>query len=230
MAEPAARKTFKVLFDLSVEMNDLQDQNLHPPLDAHAASFLSHLQQALLQDEAALLAVMRYAMAGKLQEYIDYMAAQDDQLTLLLVAQRLTGKDAKFLRLRRDEFPMLTRPLHASSLSVDLEQVSIEEKFAPVPGKAAWREVWRDLLRTHPLGRLLKGLSFPDGRLHTPEQPYTSHYLLLMYMTQEVDGVHAQGCCTCDRPFEAIGEDESQALAQLWDLFQAHFRKYQPCA
>ncbi len=233
MANTVARKTFKVEFEISVGMEEIQDEHLHSPLAIHGASFLRHLQQALLDDEAVLLEVMRSRMMMELQEYVDYMAAQNSRAGLINAAERLEEKDRRFLRLHREEFDRLTRPLRVDSLSTCIEDSRIEEKIEVAPWETrpcgpSWREIWRDMFLASRLGKMVKKLFLPETHVEVFPKPETAHYLVLKYMTQEVDGVHVEARCTCDKPLYALGEDESDALEMLWDTFQEHYHKYQP--
>jgi hypothetical protein len=220
MAKPLIRKTFQVQFELSVEMESFEDTSM---LSAEAASVATHLQEALLEDEQALMAAMRAQLAGKLKEYIDYMAAQEDELSIFLqVARRLEPKDQRFLRQNREDFDLILSLLRLAGMTVELQGSRIEEQVESAEPCPDWRLAWRDQLPGSPLGRMLKRFPYPCGRAEIFPAPEPDHFLVLNYLTQQPDGVHAEGRCTCGTVFAFIGEDDSEALQGIWQTFQRH--------
>jgi hypothetical protein len=244
MAKKLAQKTFKIEFEITVEMEEVGQEHLHANQPARLLPRLQRLQQALLNDEPALLELMSAAALNKLQGYLDYVATQDDLAALFQVASSLYARDQDFFQKYRCDFADLTRPVRVSSLTSRLNRSVVEERTTGAAGETEWEPVWSDLLAESALGRLLAKMSILQPQSHpgsqggafAPDEPHqpgnTSepgenspsqpHYLQARYLTRQRDGVHAEARCTCEKVLEGTGESESQALEALWEAFREH--------
>ena len=222
MANKVARKTFKVEFELTVEMDELEQCHIQQAEPADQLAHLKRLQQALLEDEAALNRQMLAAVIAKLQDYLDRMASQDSLASLAKSAGGLQPGDCQFFKEYAGEFITLTQPLRLASISARLNHSAVQEWTGEEGGDASWRCVWSDLLLETSLGRELQKLNLiPDPSANRPV-PSGRHYLLARHLTRQLDGVHFEARCSCDRFLEGVGEDEDHALSALWEAHERH--------
>lgn len=219
MSKQVTQKTFKFEFEITVAMDEVEEQHLQADQPASQLPSLKHLQQALLKDEATLVEQMTSMAVEKLQEYIDYLAMQDDQAALINIAESLGPEFRYFFQKYKKDFTALTRPIRRASLSTSQVGCSVYEL---APGEMEWYPVWRDLRGENELGDIIEDITTP---LNNIPRPNNCHYLLARYITRQKDGVHLEACCTCGAVFEGCGEDECEAMETLWDAFMIHYDK-----
>jgi len=222
MANPLSQKTFKMEFEFSVAMDEVGEEHLgtiDPDLNL---AYLKKLQQALAGDETALVRQMLRAALVKLQEYADYLAAQDCLTPLIQAAARLEEDDQALPGSSRSDLLDLTRPIRVNSLAARLERGAIHEQISVGEGESRWEPVWTDLRPGTEFGRMLDRYAIPTAPVPFLPDRRTDHYLLARYLTRQPDGVHLEARCTCEAVIEGVGEDECQALDQLWRNYQKH--------
>jgi len=222
MAKQLSQKTFKVEFEFTVSMDELEEKHLGNP-DPNCLAWLTQLQKALIQNETALSSQMRAAALNQLQGIADYLAAQDTLAPLKAIADELDAQEVECMDPVSGDFADLTRPLRTSSMSVQLESSRIHEKTDdPGGGEAEWQEVWRDLRQDTELGKLLEQYCVPNLSVRPAPGQGTGHHLLVRYLTRQPDGTHIEARCTCEEGIHGMGADEQQALATVWDAYKKH--------
>jgi hypothetical protein len=228
MANIVAQKTYKIEFEVTVEMEQIGEQHLHSSDPLHHLVRLRRLQSELLRNEPALLRQMLAALLGKLQGYVDYLASQDDLASLKEVAASLPPADRSFFQEAGQDFASLTRPLRVSSMSARVERSAIEEKLSSraeeccEEARPGWRQVWADLLRESEAGKLLGKFAPGAARRKSRPSQEGSHNLLVRHITRQLGAVRIEAACTCAEPLAGEGEDESQALEALWGKYRKH--------
>lgn len=223
MAEPVTRKTFKIELEVTVEMEEVAAQpGRANEIEQHLLE-IKHLQQALLENENALLHQMMITALEKLQEYIDYLASQDNLYALRKVVESLEAEDRDFFEQHAEDLFDLTRPIRFSSLSAQIDNSTIYEKHDTITDEADWQPCWSDLQQNSELGKLLALFATPAISINGLPVTDQDHNFLLRYLTQEVDGVHMEAYCTCGESFVEVGEDQTQVLDALWHVYQGHF-------
>jgi hypothetical protein len=230
MAKKVAQKTFKIELEITVDMDELEEEHLPGSGDSQQLPCLKRLQETLLKNEAALTEQMLSAALGQLQEYMDYLVAQDDLNSLAKVADRLDREDRKFFEEHECDFAELTRPLRCSSLSVRLDGSTIHEKVEDAQADAGWQPIWSDLMPQAELNRLLEELSISVSQGYSIPRLENAHYLLVRHLTRQRDGVHMEARCTCEKVLEGVGENETQALEALWMSFIEHYEACGSCS
>lgn len=214
MAPALRQKKFKVEFEFTVSMDEVDPQESMP-------SLARQLQQALLADDSALSRLMLSAVLNKLQGYADYLADQDDLAPLKKIAQAIEPGD-QVLPAGAD-FSAETRALRTSAMQVRIDSSAIQEEIHPGAGEAAqWQPVWRDLRPESELGRLFEQLAIPTTLVRRAFHRAAAHSLRVRYLTRRPDGIHIAGRCTCQDAFEGVGCDESQALDDLLNQYKPH--------
>ena len=184
---------------------------------------LKHLQQALLNDENALLHQMMITALEKLQEYVDYLAAQDNLQALKKVTKTLAAEDHDFFERPDNDFADLTRTLRISDMSAHIESSAIFEKNPTDLEKSGWQPFWSDLRENSELGQLLASYATPAMFAEFFPQENHDHEFLLRYLSKERDGIHMEAYCTCGKNFVEVGEDETQVLEVLWGEYRQHY-------
>ena len=225
MPRSLSQKTFKMEFEFAVAMDEVAHEHpgtTNPVLDL---DYLDQLQQALVKDETALARQMLQAAILKLQEYADYLAAQDGLTPLSKVAAELESNDGALPNPSGDNFLDLTRPIRVNSLSARLQSSAIHEQVAGETGETRWEPVWVDLRPGSEFGRMLDRYAVPAAPAPFLPGLKDSHYLLARYLTRQRDGVHLEARCTCETTIEGVGEDECQALDRLWENYQKHVER-----
>lgn len=225
MAAPVTKKSFKVEFEVTVEMDEVEAQYERSNENDQHLLQLKRLQQALLEDENALLHQMMTTALEKLQEYIDYLAAQDNLQALKKVAERLSEEDQDYFEQAADNFADLTRPIRTTSLSAQIEGSTIYEKVNTDTGEISWRPFWNDLQHNSELGRLLALFATPAMTVDFLPDQNDNHQLLLRFLTKERDGIHMEAYCTCGQGFFKIGEDQIHVLEALWHDYRQHYEE-----
>ncbi len=222
MPHHLSQKTFKMELEFAVTMDELGEEHLGSSDICCTLPLLKQLQQALLNHEPALLRQMLAGALSKLQEYTDYLAAQSPVDSLKQVAETLEPEEREYFDESGDQFTNLTRPIRLSSISTHLVSSTIQEKVATPEGDGGLKPVWTDLFPETEFGKQLARLSPPDHR-DAPNQATTpGHYLMVRYLTRQIDGVHCEARCTCDTQLEGVGQDESTALEALWKNYKKH--------
>jgi len=225
MAQECSCKTFKLELEFTVAVDEITAGHLDGCEEQRQLPWLKRLQQALLGSETALRRAMFAAIAGKLQAYSDFLAGQDDLASLEAVAGEMDGADLPSMDFPEGDFADLTRPLRGT-ISARIQHAALYEQ-APNPvnmGSAPWRPVWKDLRLGTRIGRLFEQLNIPAAPHPFQKNPEPGHFLMVRYLSEQLDGVHAEGCCTCQAALQGTGEDESQALERLWDSYKEHLR------
>lgn len=215
MATTLRQKKIKVEFTLTVTMKEVDAESTQN-------AFLQKLQQALLNDETALSRLMICAVVNQLQGYTDYLAAQDDLSPLLKVGKTLAPDEGNAYISLGSDFAEETRPLRNACMEVQMLSSTIAEDVKTTEGDHQWRPIWRDLRLESPLGQVFEKLGIPSVPVPYRMQRDRAHALRVRYITQQQDGLHIEGRCTCQEAFEGIGSDESQALDDLWSHYKAH--------
>lgn len=227
MANTVARKTFKLELEMTVEMQEVGEEHLPGPDQTGQLAHLKRLQTALLHNEPALTEQMLAAVVDKLQEYMDYLVAQDDLALLEKVADGLDREDRRYFETGLEgsagDFAGLTRPLRRSSLVVRLDSSAIHAKQEQACDDMAWQPVWQDLMPQAELARRLEQLAHASPQVYGVPRLSGVHHLMLRFLTRQQDGIHFEGLCTCERSLEGIGETEDQALEALWVSFSDHY-------
>ena len=227
MAKTLAKRTFKLELEITVEMQELSEEHLSGPDHAGQLAHLKRLQSALLHHEPALTEQMLSAVMDKLQEYMDYLVAQDDLALLEKVADSLDREDrqyfAKGLEGSSGDFAGLTRPLRRSSLAARLDSSAIHARQEDIDCETSWQPVWRDLMPQAELARRLEKLSNSGPQVYGLPRLSGIHNLMPRFLTSQQDGIHFEGLCTCEKPLEGVGETEDQALEALWMSFSEHY-------
>jgi hypothetical protein len=226
MAQELSRQTFKLELEFTVAMDQITAQEVDCCEAQRHLPWLAHLQQALLASEPALLRLMFSAIVGKLQSYSDFLAGQDDLAPLNAVASGLDPVDLSDDDLPAGDFADLTRPLRTAAFSAHLQRAELYEQASPAPdGQASpWKAVWKDLRLGTRIGKLFEQLHIPAAPHPFRSNHDPAHYLMVRYLSQEPDGVHAEGRCTCEVSLRGTGADESQALEALWSRYTRHLR------
>jgi hypothetical protein len=219
MSQVLAQKTFKVELEFTVQMHELEE---HKPGDRYPGSrmhFLKQLQKALLKDEPALLRQMVAALLNKLQDYADYLAAQNNLLSLKKAADSMNPADRAYQDDTFETFGDLTRAVRISAMDARLEHSTIQEK-STCGDCSPDRPVWEDLRQGTEYGKLLA--KFVNPATQPSFGLAASHFLMVRYLTRQVDGVHCEARCTCDTVLEGIGPDEASAIDALWMQYKQH--------
>jgi hypothetical protein len=223
MAAPMTKKSFKFEFEVTVEMDAVDAQQISTnELNPHLPQ-LKRLQQALLNDENELLHQMMITALDKLQIYVDYLASQDNLQALDKAAETLEAEDQDFFEQVGDDFADLTRAIRFSSLSAQLESSTVYENTSVEAGETNWQPFWSDLQWNSELGRLLAAYAAPAMIVDLSPEQTSNHQFLLRYLTEERDGIHMEANCTCGHTFFQVGEDEFQVLEALWHDYQQHY-------
>lgn len=223
MAQPVTRKSFKIELEVSVEMDDVQVHHGHTNELDQQLPQLKRLQEALLEDENALLHQMMITALEKLQIYVDYLTSQNNLQALKKVTETLEAEDQDFFEQAADDFADLTRPIRFSSLSAQIEGSTIYEKVDTATGETSWQPFWSDLQQNSELGKLLALYATPAMIVDQLPDHTQNHQFLLRYLTKERDGMHMEAYCTCGHNFVAVGEDQVQVLEALWHDYQQHY-------
>jgi hypothetical protein len=223
MTKKLAQKTFKVEIEITVDMEEVEEEHLPTQGAADRLTHLKRLQQALLKNEAALTEQMLSAALDKLQEYLDYLVTQDNMRSLEKVADSLEREERQYFEKNEGDFTWLTRPLRQSSLVVRLESGTVHERVNGGEAEAGWQTVWSDLMQESKLTGLLEQLSITVPLVYSLPHSDDDHHLLPRFLSRQSDGVHMEGRCTCDKALEGVGEDELQALEALWVSFSEHY-------
>ncbi|MGE5222243.1 MAG: hypothetical protein ACM3PY_07390 [Omnitrophica WOR_2 bacterium] len=222
MGKLLSQKTFKFEFEITVAVDEVEEKHLQPDQPSSQLPYLKQLQQALLKDDTALVEQMTSLAVARLQEYVDYLAMQNDQVALLKIAASLEPEHRNFFQKYKNDFTALSRPIRRSSLSASEIDCSIYELE---PGlEMDWQPVWRDLRGKNELGEMIADITTP---LNSVPHLTNGHYLLARYLTRQKNGVHLEACCTCGEVFESNAEDECRAMEIVWDDFRIHYEKVQ---
>ncbi len=222
MSKKVSQKKLKFEFEFSVEMEELGEEHLCNCESTAGLEELQRLQKALLENKTALLEQMMAKAIGKLQEYIDSLASQDNLSSLEAVAGTLDTYDQDFFQDAPDEFADLTRPLRSAALAVHVEHSALQEQVEDEDGSQAWQPVWADLFYETELGKDLQGFSVPQPFVPVDTGKKLGHYLLARHLTRQPDGIHFEARCTCGMLFTAVAEDEAGALQAAWADFKRH--------
>ncbi|RPJ50817.1 MAG: hypothetical protein EHM21_04160 [Chloroflexi bacterium] len=214
MAPALRQKKLKLELTFTVNMAEIESDFPHP-------SLARRLQQALLNDETALTRLMVGAMLNELHGYADYLADQDSLPMLKEAAQALPSGDPQ-LPISDFAFAQETSPLRITCMNARLESSAIQEQVNPGNGECAWHTVWRDLRPDSALGLLFEQLAIPTTPIPFSKPRDAAHALRARYLNQQQDGIHVEGRCACQQPFEGIGADAGEALDDLWRHFKAH--------
>ncbi|RPI84863.1 MAG: hypothetical protein EHM41_12270 [Chloroflexi bacterium] len=224
MAKQYATKTFKIEFQVTVSADDI-GEDIRTISDRRYQPELSQLQAALEKDETTLNQLMLNAVWSKLQEYIDYAAAQDSLNGLMKVASMLAPEERVSLGRTMSEFAESTRQLRNDSISVSIDDSAVTEKVDKQDGGEEWKLVWRDLRKETVLGRLMEKITSPFRPTRSASKSEDKHNLLVRYLTLQNDGLHLQAHCTCDAFFEEHGSCESETMDKLWKTYKEHIEK-----
>jgi len=226
MAHECSRKTFKLELEFTAAMDEITAGHLDGCEAQDRLPWLKRLQQALLGSETALQRLMFAAIVGKLQAYTDFLAGQDDLAALGAVVDGMDPMDLSLIDLPDGDFADLTRPLRTGTISARLNRAALYEQAREAEGMevSPWKLVWKDLRLGTRIGRLFKQLNIPTTPHPFRSNAESGHYLMVRYLSEQLDGVHAEGCCTCQAALQGTGEDESQALERLWDSYKEHLR------
>ncbi len=228
MGNRLVQKTFKVEFEITVNMDEVDGQHLSDEQPTSQLSHLKHLQEALLEDDTALSELATAYALGKLHDYIDYLTTQDTLEPLKKITDHLAPADRKFFQKYQCDFFDITRPLRRSSLSARLNSSTISEQGTRTKKGPTWNPVWSDLIPTSEFGKLLEKMSISLLSTRHQSCKENSHNLLARHLSRQRDGIHFEGHCTCGTVLEGVGADEDQAVDALWDNFRQHNEKYQP--
>jgi len=223
MADRLVSKTFKIEFEITVDMVELEKEHFRKGQAGQNLPRLKRLQKALLKNERVLTRQMLAVAMGRLQDYIDLIATQDNLAPLQEVAAALDPEDSQYFDENREEISRLTRPLRLSAQTARLQSSSISEKVIEEGREPKWKPVWIDLLLKSCLGMLLETFSVPSSRSISSAKTELGHYLLARHLTRQSDGVHFEGRCSCDQFIEGVGEDEEQAFQALWSKYKRHY-------
>ncbi len=222
MTSPLAQKTFKLELEFTVTMDELTPEHLGSKESSYHLPFLQRLQQALVDHEPDLIRHMLTAVHNKLQEYVDYLAAQEDINPLRKVVQALEPDEREFFEQPEAEFAVLTRSLRLSSMTTRLNRSTIHEVNCCGENENAPRQVWSDLRRDGEVGLLMEKMGIAETREPAGVKLEKGHYLMVRYLTRQLDGVHFEARCTCGSTLVGVGADESRALEQLWGSYKKH--------
>ena len=222
MTSPLAQKTFKLELEFTVTMDELTPEHLGSKEQSYHLPFLQRLQQALVEHEPDLVRHMLTAVQNKLQEYADYLAAQGDIKPLQRVAQTLEPDVHDFFEQPEAEFALLTRSLRLSSMTTRLNRSTVHEVNCCGESESVPRQVWADLRRDGEVGSLMEKMGIAETREPAGVKLEKGHYLMVRYLNRQMDGVHFEARCTCGSTLEGVGEDELQALEQLWGSYKKH--------
>ena len=222
MPHPISQKTFKMELEFTVTMDELGEEHLGSSDICCTLPLLKQLQLALVAHEPALLRHLLAGALSKLQEYADYLAGQGTVEALKEVAETLEPEEREYFEESGNQFTNLTRPIRVSSISTRLVSSTIQEKVPATEGKVELKPVWNDLYPQTEFGKQLARLSPPDRRDNANPGSVPGHYLMVRYLTRQIDGVHCEARCTCDILLEGVGQDESEALEALWKNHKKH--------
>jgi hypothetical protein len=226
MTQPLIQKTFKMEIEFTVSMDGIPGADPAADSAGDLIPSLQSLQRALVECEPVLRQQMLAAVFNKLQEYSDYLAAQDSLTPLMALAAGLDAQDQEPLGTTRADFLDATRPLRTASLTARVSDCSILEQMTHPGDCPTWQTSWTDLRPHSDLGRQLEALCVPVAPSRSIYSRVPQHYLQVRYLTRLPDGIHAQGACTCGKTFDASGADGSQALETVWSSYQAHLEIY----
>jgi hypothetical protein len=221
MARQLSQKKFKLEIEFTVTMNAVEDDasGKNGPDGSNAS--LEGLQKALAENDVVLAQQMIAAAFVKLQEYTDYIAGQDNVSPLIALSASLEPAEQETLGLTRSDFLDATRQLRTNGLNANVDGSSVVELVPGEGGCPVWRQVWSDLRPGTELGRLMEHFYIPVAP--PPDSNENSgHYLQVRYLTDQADGVHVEGRCTCGQNFNGVGADETRALAAAWSSYQKH--------
>lgn len=216
-------KQFKLQIEFTVAMEDVGERQSTEAGDASPDS-LKWLQLALLGDEAALVRQMLAAGFGRLQDYADYLAGQDAVTPLAKLAADLRLEDPALSGASLNEFADATRPLRIDSFTASIDGCTIQQKVETGTEETLWQPVWSDLQAKTDLGRQLRQYGIPSAPLRYAAGTGGGHLLQVQYLSQQVDGIHMEGRCSCGAVQVGNGEDESAAFTVLWRSFQQHLQ------
>jgi len=226
MTTPLSQKKFKMEIEFTVTMNAVEDDASGKKEPDGSFPSVNRLQQALADDDVILAQQMITAAFVKLQEYADFVAGQDSLSPLLTLAASLAPCEQEGFGLTRSDFIEATRQLRVSSLSANIDGSSVAELIPGESGCPVWRQVWSDLRPGTELGRWMEHFYVPVAP--PPDSSECSgHYLQVRYLTDQPDGVHVEGRCTCGDMVNGVGQDETRALAAAWSSYQKHLALFQ---
>ncbi|HEY3344848.1 MAG TPA: hypothetical protein VGJ97_07965 [Anaerolineaceae bacterium] len=227
MTQPLIQKTFKMEIEFTVSMDGIAGADPAADAAGDLSTSLQTLQRALVEHEPVLRQQMLAAVFNKLQEYSDYLAAQDSLTPLMALAAGLDTQDQDAFGTTRADFLDATRTLRTASLTARVSDCSIQEQVTCAGDCPTWQPAWTDLRPHSDLGHMLEALCVPVAPSRSIYSRVPQHYLQVRYLTRQPDGIHAQGACTCGKIFDGLGEDGSQALETVWTSYQAHLEVYQ---
>ncbi len=220
MKKKLAQKTLKVELEITVSVNDVGEAEANTDQEKEIISHLQSLQQALINQDAALNRQMLAAVIAKLQGYIDQIATQDANAQMAKLVEELKPEEQAYFEEKKDQFADLTRNLRTACMDIQLENAAISEKVEK-PGECpAWQPIWQDLLLDINMGKYGKSSSYIDVKPSPSLAP--KHFLLARMLTRQADGVHFEARCSCDQFLEGAGEDEDQAFQSLWIAHRKH--------
>jgi hypothetical protein len=222
MPHHLVQKTFKMEIEFTVTMDELGEEHLSGDEVCCTLPLLKQLQQALLKHEPALNRHMLAGAISKLQEYADYLAAQSSVYSLKQVAETLEPEEREFFEESDNQFSNLTRPIRLSSITTHLVSSAIQEKVPGLEGGSSLKPVWTDLYPETEFGRRLARIAPPDRSSDLDHTTVPGHYLMVRYLTRQIDGVHCAARCSCDALLEGVGQDEPAALTALWKSHRKH--------
>jgi hypothetical protein len=223
MAGRSIQKKYHFEIEITVQVDEIGEEHLQKDQAAGLLARLKRLQQALMDDGPALTNQMRAAAAEKLQEYMDGAVTQGTLAELSRLAEQLDPEDQDYFAEHLAEFSDLTRPLRLSCQKAHITKSRVYEEQNPSDQSHPPRLVWVDLMVESEFGRMLRQIVTPGASRSKGANNMNGHYLLARHLTQQLDGVHFDGQCSCGQVFQGTADQEDQALDTLWKTFMMHY-------
>lgn len=222
MDAPLSQKKFKLELEFTVTVDEVDQQHLTQNLPLEALPYLKQLQDALVNNEPAMIQQIMMQIVASLQQYTDHLAAQNDKTGLQQIDAAVTVDDCACFNPADLDFLELTRPVRVSAINAQIESCTLNEKLQDTQDETRWEAVWSDLWMQSELVRGTGKYPPPSQSRWIDVHQASSHFFFVRYLTQQKDGVHCEALCSCGRTISGVGENESHALETAWGIYQKH--------